>query len=174
MSANEHKIRALELFDTLVELSRPEREPQLLALAQSDPELALEVQRLLAADAAESGLLDHGVQDVAKTVLSELYVDASATGALHAGTVIGSFTLLRPLGQGGMGEVWLAKRRLAQAEGDFVQQVALKLHGALAGQQFASKRCACRIRARTRTSERRAGACHQDVFASVPACARPI
>jgi len=127
MSANEHKIRALELFDTLVELSRPEREPQLLALAQSDPELALEVQRLLAADAAESGLLDHGVQDVAKTVLSELYVDASATGALHAGTVIGSFTLLRPLGQGGMGEVWLAKRRLAQAEGDFVQQVALKL-----------------------------------------------
>jgi len=126
MSANEHKIRALELFDTLVELGGPEREPRLLALAQSDPELAQEVQRLLDADAAESGLLDRGVQGVAETVLSELYVNASASG-LHAGTVIGSFTLLRPLGQGGMGEVWLAERRVAQADGDFVQQVALKL-----------------------------------------------
>jgi|GEM_PF-3212083 len=173
MTTTEQQIQALHLFDTLVEFPAAEREFRFLALAQSDAAPAQAVQLVLDADAVGSGLLDYGVQGVARTVLSELYADESL-GGLHAGIVIGSFALLRPLGQGGMGEVWLAERRAAQADGDFVQQVALKLHGALAGQQFASKRCACRIRARTRTSERRAGACHQDVFASVPACARPI
>ena len=123
----ECRFQALNLFDTLVELSGPERESRLLALAQNDPALAQEVQRLLAADAAEAGLLDHGVQTAAHSVLSALLVDQASSSGLHAGVVIGGFTLLRPLGEGGMGEVWLAERRLAQAEGDFVQRVALKL-----------------------------------------------
>ena len=124
-SANERKIQALRLFDTLVDMPASKREFRLQDLVQNDPELAQEVQRLLVADAADSGVLEHGVAGVAKSVLSERNLDESSE--LHSGLVIGSFTLLRALGQGGMGEVWLAERRVAQADGDFVQQVALKL-----------------------------------------------
>ena len=58
-----------------------------------------------------------------------------ATGAAEGGTIdrqaserLGAYELLRPLGAGGMAEVWLARR----ADGAFERQVALKiprLHG---------------------------------------------
>ena len=41
----------------------------------------------------------------------------------QAGQLIGPYRLLRELGQGGMGTVWLAER----ADGTFERQVALKL-----------------------------------------------
>lgn len=127
MSTPERKLQALHLFDNVVELLPAEREQQLLALRESDPDLFQDVQRLLSADAAESGLLDHGVHAVARTVLDALNVEPSLAGGLQAGASVGGFTLIRPLGQGGMGEVWLAERRQTQTAGDFVQQVALKL-----------------------------------------------
>ena len=41
----------------------------------------------------------------------------------HAGERLGAYELLRPLGAGGMAEVWLANR----ADGAFERQVALKI-----------------------------------------------
>src|SRR5262245_66623520 len=41
----------------------------------------------------------------------------------HAGERLGAYELLRPLGAGGMAEVWLANR----ADGAFDRQVALKI-----------------------------------------------
>ena len=126
MSEHNLKFQALQLFDTLVELPERDRELRLLALTQQAPELAQEVQRLLAADAANSGLLDHGVENVAQTFITALHTD-DAIGGLRPGALVGGFKLMRPIGVGGMGEVWLAERRVAQADGDFVQHVALKL-----------------------------------------------
>jgi len=122
-SPNEALERALTMFDSLVELSDSERASRLDALAQRDPPLAQAVAKLLLADAANSGVLDHGMRGMAPTLLTELAQPANASGGACAGMQIAAFTLQRPLGVGGMGEVWLAQRR----DGDFVQDVALKL-----------------------------------------------
>ncbi len=48
---------------------------------------------------------------------------AAPADAFQAGDLFGAYRLLRPLGSGGMGAVWLAER----ADGAFERQVALKL-----------------------------------------------
>lgn len=48
---------------------------------------------------------------------------SAATGRLQPGMRVGPYELLRPLGAGGMAEVWLARR----ADGAFKRDVALKL-----------------------------------------------
>src|SRR5512143_526978 len=47
----------------------------------------------------------------------------AAGGASVVGQTVGPYVLLRRLGAGGMGEVWLARR----ADGGFQREVALKL-----------------------------------------------
>jgi len=107
---------ALNLFDDLVDLPAGERAIRLAALQASEPALAAAVIELLRADAEVSGLLDRGVEAIVAHV-----VDAGTAPAEPA--QIGDFELLRSIGRGGMGEVWLAQR----GDGAYVQQVALKL-----------------------------------------------
>lgn len=108
--------RALSLFDDLVELSADERANRLHELQSSEPELAAALIELLRADAEVSGVLDRGIESIVAEV-----VDAGAAPAQPA--QIGGFALVRSIGRGGMGEVWLAQR----GDGAYVQQVALKL-----------------------------------------------
>ena len=89
MSENTLKFQALQLFDTFVELPERDRELRLRALIQQAPELAQEVQRLLAADAVVSGVLDHGVVKVAQTLVTALHVDEGVSG-LHPGAQVGA------------------------------------------------------------------------------------
>jgi len=112
--------RALAAFDALVDLDLPTQAERLAALQASDPLLAAELRRMLRADAATLGVLDRGLPAMAATLAD---VDASPAAAGAAGRRVGPFELSRPLGSGGMGEVWLARRY----EGDFQQAVALKL-----------------------------------------------
>jgi serine/threonine protein kinase/tetratricopeptide (TPR) repeat protein len=101
--------RYAEYFDALRELPRERRDEALAALALSADERAT-LQRLLDADDAPDDPL----------------ANALHVAAAHFSTQVdrlGAYRLLRELGAGGMGTVFLAER----VEGGFSQAVAIKL-----------------------------------------------
>jgi serine/threonine-protein kinase len=94
---------AIAAFEALVDVPAAERAARLAELATARPALHAHVSSLLAADArAEAqGLLAAGaLVDAERAVRDER--------RLRPGSVIGGRVLERPLGRGGMGEVWLA------------------------------------------------------------------
>jgi serine/threonine protein kinase/tetratricopeptide (TPR) repeat protein len=102
------------LLDEALELSDAERDEWLAHLHQERPDYAVEVERLLAAEAA----LD------ARGFLAQSPAAGHPPAAASlAGRRLGTYTIDRPLGQGGMGTVWLAHR----SDGRFEATVALKL-----------------------------------------------
>ena len=56
-------------------------------------------------------------------------------GGLTTGERVGPYLLVRPLGQGGMAQVWLARR----ADGAYQREVALKLPATVLRQDLASR-----------------------------------
>ncbi|HEV3456026.1 MAG TPA: serine/threonine-protein kinase [Thermoanaerobaculia bacterium] len=109
-----------EIFDELVELSEFDRARRLCEVRAQDEALAGLLERLLAADAATTDLLEGGPPD-----LLDEPADAAAEAEplLPAGTAVGSWRVISLLGRGGMGEVYLAER----SEPAFEQRVALKV-----------------------------------------------
>ena len=104
-------LAALELFEDLVELDADERQAQLEELQRRDQELADEVSRLLEADA---------LPDPARPRLG---APSTSERGLEAGSVVGAYRVVREIGRGGMGVVYLAER----CDGAFEQQVAIKV-----------------------------------------------
>ncbi len=121
-SPTDRTARLLALFDELIELDPPARAARLPMVHAEDPTLAVELERMLAADRG-SGVLNDGIAGLAATVVGALGQRSSAAADGIQGRHVGPFVLERLLGRGGMGEVWLAQR----IDGDFRQQVALKL-----------------------------------------------
>ena len=114
MSDTSARLRAA--FDALIEQPAADRQAWLDANV-SDPGERATVLRLLAAD-DHSGFLDTpAVQHAARLAADEIRSDGLI------GQQIGSFLVLRALGQGGMAAVFLGERVGA----DFRQQVAIKL-----------------------------------------------
>ncbi|MEP7002729.1 MAG: serine/threonine-protein kinase, partial [bacterium] len=100
--------RRLEpLLDHALDLPIDERATWMVALRTTDPDVAAELETLLAGDAvaADDGFLSRPIE------------------VTLAGLEIGAYTLERPLGHGGMGSVWLARR----TDGRFEGHAALKL-----------------------------------------------
>ena len=100
-----------------MELPERERESYLRESTAGDAELLTRVQRLLAADARA----DTPVEAVAPAVI-ELLKPAAFLAEL-GDTSVDPYKIVRPLGRGGMGAVYLAER----SDGAFERSVALKL-----------------------------------------------
>ena len=98
-------------LDRALEAGPEERAAQLAALAAEDPALAAELR----------ALLDEHAQ-LEREQFLELGPSRPSPATL-AGQAIGAYTLVEPIGQGGMGSVWLARR----SDGRFEGQVAVKL-----------------------------------------------
>jgi serine/threonine-protein kinase len=108
-------------LDRALEIPITQRDSWLAALESSEPGIAAEIRRLLAAQSHESFA----------SFLNEPVARGPESGGL-TGQLIGSFRVLRAIGQGGMATVYLAER----ADGHYSQQVALKvLRFGLAGSQ---------------------------------------
>lgn len=111
--------RSIELLNDVLRLPREARGEWLVARCADDPQLLVCVRRLLAIDDASSPL-DSSMHALLGYV--EL-VEDDDEGNDAVGTRVGPYQLVRELGRGGMGTVWLAER----ADGQFQQRVALKL-----------------------------------------------
>ena len=109
--------RLSSLLDEALDLSAPERTRWLAALPDEARPLAGTLRELLARHAeAETG-------DFAPAPLRLLAEASDRAGEVAEGAQLGPYRLIRELGTGGMGAVWLAER----ADGLLDRKVALKL-----------------------------------------------
>ncbi len=115
---NERWQRIKTLLYDAIELSPDARSLFLDDVCGSDASLRAEVESLLEAHVEGAGFMDSPPSLL--NDLPELFDAKSVEGRER---IVGPYRLLNLLGQGGMGEVFLAER----ADGLFEQQVALKL-----------------------------------------------
>jgi len=114
--------RVSALLDELLDLDPEDRPAALRAACQDEPELVARIERLLLADERHEGILEQPPEEVFRQLLD----DAAAAGPCEGqveGCVIGPYRIVREIGRGGMGVIYLAQR----ADGQFEQRVALKL-----------------------------------------------
>lgn len=97
------------LLDAALELPLSEREALLEKAGAGDPALADEVRALLVATEDSAGFLEAPAEQHPRIG--------------ESGWRLGAWRLTQPIGQGGMGEVWLAERD----DGRYQQQAAVKL-----------------------------------------------
>lgn len=113
MTTRWDKINAI--FDRALDLHEAEREAFLDEACGEDVEMRREAARLLAAHARAGAFIETPLHQASEWV-------ASSPGQPGPGTVIGPWTILREIGRGGMGTVWLGER----TDQDFEQRVAIK------------------------------------------------
>jgi serine/threonine-protein kinase len=105
----EHWQRLSPLLDALFDMEPEARAGRLASLREEDPGLARELEGLIALAAEHDDFL-------AEPLVAPL-------PGMRSGVMVGPYQLERMLGEGGMGQVWLARR----ADGLYQRRVALKL-----------------------------------------------
>lgn len=101
-----------ELFDAAQDIPASRRDAWLDDACGGDAGLRAELERLLAADARDGGVLESG-----DALIAEVMAEAA-----EVPECFGAWRVQSRLGAGGMGEVWLAER----SDGGFVQRAAIK------------------------------------------------
>jgi len=100
------------IFEPAIDLAPEERDRWLAVRCSTDARLRAEVDSLIAGHDREKGVLEHGAAAAAEAFVR-----------LDAGRRIGEYRVVRELGRGGMGVVYLAERD----DDQFEQRVAVKL-----------------------------------------------
>jgi WD40 repeat protein/serine/threonine protein kinase len=112
-------VRMSRLLDEVLELDEVGRREWLASLGAEDQDIAAALREAL--------LLNSTGMEGALSTLPKVGADGDAgqgtERGLKAGARFGPYELIRPLGAGGMAEVWLARR----ADGAIKREVALKL-----------------------------------------------
>jgi serine/threonine-protein kinase len=101
------------IFEAAIELPPLERESFLKEACQGDRALFDEITAMIKADSTHNSLLDHPIQENISSLMSNDQINKR----------IGPYQIIKEIGSGGMGAVFLANR----VDGQFEQQVALKL-----------------------------------------------
>ncbi len=123
-------LRAQDLFAQLADLPEPERGARLALIGETDRELQALVAALLEADRSAGSVFESAVARAAVTAL-----DSHASPA-SPGDHLGPWRLLRELGSGGMGSVYLAER----ADDAYRGKVAIKcLRSTLAASEMSRR-----------------------------------
>jgi serine/threonine-protein kinase len=109
-----------EILDRLIDLPPDQATRAAAELCAGDARLRDQVLAILATDAAAEGYLSRASRE-------EMMADAAGAFGLPPleGRTLGAWRLLRPIGRGGMGAVYLGER----ADGAFEQTVAVKVLG---------------------------------------------
>ncbi len=116
----EHWREVEELFQAAAELGAATRDALLDASCPGDAALRREVESLLRAHDLSTGFLDRpALEAVARRM------DDDAAAESWAGRQVGPYTVIRELGRGGMGRVFLA----ARSDAEYESKVAIKVFG---------------------------------------------
>ena len=111
------------LVDELLDQPPAVRAERLDRLCPDDSGLRIEVERMLRADDEAGAFLSGGFDQVAAWIDDVEGAPARERGDPLCGATVGPYRVIREIGRGGMGVVFLAER----ADGAFDQQVALKV-----------------------------------------------
>lgn len=109
-------------FATALELPREKRAAYLKGLRR-DPELRRAVARLLEVSERSDSFLDTPGRGVSGSLLADFLAEDRERSRPVRGRRVGRYRLIRELGRGGAGTVFLAER----ADGSFEQHVAIKV-----------------------------------------------